>query len=84
MTRNEYQPKPFMREGPHLQGADKQHRLIITQGKNQNRGFRVRCTCMAEYRNVSSRYFNYDTLTDHARDADEIKRVWRAHLESSP
>lgn len=63
----------------HLQQV-KQHKLIVTKARNQNRGFRVRCKCMAEYRNVSDRYFNYDTLSDNALDVEAIHAVWRAHL----
>lgn len=62
----------------HLQQKP-EHKMILTMPKNGNRIYRVRCKCMAEYRNVSDRYFNYDWLAE-VPDADEAIRVYREHL----
>lgn len=60
----------------HLQGEEKQHKFILTMCGN--RRFRVRCKCMAEYRNVSDRYYNYDWLAE-VETLEEAIEVYRRH-----
>jgi hypothetical protein len=68
----------------HLQGEQKQHHLVLTFTPNSNgRKIRVRCRCMAEYRNVSLRYFNYDWLAD-VETLEEVKQIYHAHLKTDP
>jgi hypothetical protein len=57
-----------------------EHELIITAKANSNgRILVVRCKCMAEYRDVSRRYYNYDPLGE-AHSLDEVKSLYDAHL----
>jgi hypothetical protein len=65
----------------YLQGSNKQHKLILTAKPRSNgKVLRVRCKCMAEYRNVSDRYYNYDWLAE-VTSAREALAVYRKHLE---
>jgi hypothetical protein len=58
-----------------------QHEMVLTMPKNGNNIFVVRCKCMAEYRNVSSRYTNYDWIARVTSGDDAIK-AYRIHRET--
>jgi hypothetical protein len=71
-------------KGAHLQGEQKQHHLVLTFTPRSNGcKIRVRCRCMAEYRNVSLHYYNYDWLAD-VETIEEIKQIYEAHLKTDP
>lgn len=66
----------------HLQQrGDKQHAMQLSHVRTAGNGHRVRvrCTCMAEYRNTSRRYFNYDALAD-AANIEHARAVFTIHL----
>lgn len=60
-----------------------QHRLMtgMTPGSN-GRKIRVRCRCMAEYKNVSPNYFVFDYIAD-ADSLDRVKVIYENHLRAS-
>jgi hypothetical protein len=67
----------------HLQGKNKEHKLILTAKPGSNgKVLRVRCKCMAEYRNVSDHYYNYDWIAE-VGTVEEVLVVYRKHLEES-
>lgn len=68
--------------GAHLQDRDDpQHKMVLTGVRNSNgRLLRVRCKCMAEYRDVSDRYYNYDTLAT-VDSLPAAVEAYRGHLE---
>jgi hypothetical protein len=70
--------------GSHLQSADAlEHKLILTGVPGSNgRRLRVRCKCMAEYRDVSDRYYNYDPLGE-VSSLDDAITMYHKHLEES-
>lgn len=62
---------------------NKQHKLITTAVKGSNgKRLRVRCKCMAEYKNVSDRYVNYDHLAD-VDSLEKALQVYENHLAAS-
>ena len=66
----------------HLQ-QNPEHKMIVTAKKGSNgRVLRVRCKCMAEYRNVSDHYYNYDPLGD-VKSIDEALKLYKEHLAKS-
>lgn len=65
----------------HLQDPDNpQHELVITLVPGSNRLLRLRCKCMAEYRNVSRRYYNYDWFAECDVEDDVMALYWK-HLD---
>ena len=59
--------------------------MILTLPRHvagNGRVLHLRCRCMAEYRNVSSRYFNYDLLAK-VSSAQEAVKVYMDHLQMS-
>ena len=65
--------------GSHLQGDAKEHKEIITGKKSKPDILVVRCKCMAEYRGVSDRYYNYDPLGE-AKTLAEAHKLYTDHL----
>jgi hypothetical protein len=64
----------------HLQAEQEpEHYPILTGARDNGNLLHLRCKCMAQYRNVSSRFKNYDWLVQTDSLA-EIKRAWREHL----
>jgi hypothetical protein len=63
----------------HLQG-EPQHKMVLTGKGKDGDVLRVRCKCMAEYRNVSDRYYNYDYIAE-VTDLDAAREVYDRHLE---
>jgi hypothetical protein len=54
--------------------------MIITgAGKNRTDVLRVRCKCMAEYKNVSDRFYNYDWLGEAVTIPDALA-IYNDHI----
>lgn len=67
-----------VRSSEHLQDQP-EHELVITAKPNTNgRVLTLRCRCMAEYRNVSRRYYNYDPFAETG-SLDEAVRLYDEH-----
>lgn len=69
------------RSNTHRQ-IEPEHELVLTCPANKRGNGKilvVRCKCMAEYRSVSRRYYNYDPLGEVTSLADAIA-LYQQHL----
>jgi len=67
-------------DNSNLQKEELQHNFVLTGKPNSNgKILRVRCTCMAEYKDVSTRYYNYDPLAE-VTSIEDAKKAYADHL----
>ena len=84
--------QPVGREHPNQLQTEPQHGFVMSfvttkVGTGRRRStngklFNVRCKCMAEYRDVSDRYFCYEPL-GQVTSLEEACRLYREHLAES-
>lgn len=58
------------------------HKLILTGSRVLANVLSVRCKCMAEYKNVSDRYYNYDPI-GWVKTIEQAVEMYYQHVAES-